>query len=87
MFHALMVVLIACVTLAVLTGAVLLCMPLSIVTRSLNLPPQVEAVYGTLLEGRADLTGGYVLSWSNALSLAPWPGLGGRLFWKALTRA
>ncbi len=74
-----MMVLIACVTFAVLTGAVLLYAPLSIVTRSLDLPPQVEAVYGTLLKGRADLAGGYVLSWDNAPSLAPWPGLGGAL--------
>ncbi len=43
-------------------------MPAALLSSLLALPPQVEAVAGTLLAGRADLKGGYRLDWQ----LRPW---------------
>ncbi len=43
----------------------LISMPLSILTRIRDLPPQVETVSGTLFDGRADLSGGLLLVWNT----------------------
>ncbi|WP_152461439.1 hypothetical protein [Roseivivax sp. THAF30] len=70
---------IACVGLGALGGALLYLAPMTILTRSLDLPPQVHAVYGTLRMGGADLPQGYTLTWSTRPGLRPWPGFGGTL--------
>ncbi|WP_159456699.1 hypothetical protein [Roseivivax jejudonensis] len=69
----------ACVGLGTLGGALLYLAPLTILTRTLDLPPQVHAVYGTLRNGGADLAQGYTLTWLTRPGLRPWPGFGGTL--------
>lgn len=52
-----------------LVGLCALMMPVTVLTRNLNLGPSVVAVYGSLREGRADLEGGYQLDWTTGLGL------------------
>lgn len=44
-------------------------MPVTLITRNLNLDPAVVAVYGSLREGRADLREGYRIDWKTELHL------------------
>ena len=56
-----------CLILVSLAGLSAVMMPVTVVTRNLNLGPSVVAVYGSLREGRADLAGGYRLDWSTGV--------------------
>ncbi|MCX7560523.1 hypothetical protein OS190_13180 [Sulfitobacter sp. F26204] len=40
-------------------------MPLSLLTRNMNLAPAVVTLYGSLRKGRADLVGGYQVAWTT----------------------
>lgn len=44
-------------------------MPVTLITRNLNLDPAIVAVYGSLREGRADLREGYRIDWRTELHL------------------
>jgi len=50
-------------------GFCVVMMPLTVVTRNLNLDPVVVAVYGSLREGRAYIKGGYRVDWHSRLRL------------------
>ncbi|MCE0507390.1 hypothetical protein LR948_18720 [Roseivivax sp. GX 12232] len=60
-------------------GALLYLAPVTILTSSRDLPPQVEALYGSLREGRAVLSSGHQLSWRTRPGLGPWPGFLGEI--------
>lgn len=56
-----------CLILVSLAGLCAVMMPVTVLTRNLNLGPSVVAVYGSLREGRADLAGDYRLDWTTSL--------------------
>lgn len=63
-----------CVILVSLIGVSLAMMPVSLLTRNMNLAPAVVAVYGSPRIGQMDLAGGYRLSWTSGFE-APVPRL------------
>jgi hypothetical protein len=56
-----------CMILVLLIGISVALMPVSLLTRNLNLAPAVVAVYGSARAGKAELAGGYQLSWTSGL--------------------
>lgn len=58
----------ACAILVSLAGLALVMMPVSLLVRNLD-SPVIEAVYGSLRNGRADLQGDYRLDWQSTLGL------------------
>lgn len=51
-------------------------MPVSLITRNLNLAPVVVAVHGSLRAGTATLAHGYTLRWTSGINLFALPHLG-----------
>lgn len=60
---------VTCGILISLAGLGIVAAPVSLLTRNLNLAPTIVAVYGSLRSGRAELLGGYQLSWNSRASL------------------
>lgn len=52
--------------------------PVSLLVRHLDLPPNVQAVYGTLADGRADLSGNYRITWHSRIGVFALPHLNTR---------
>ena len=77
LFRGLSALFVACLTLGVLAAAILFAAPVDLFISSDRVSPQVRALYGTLAQGRADLIGGYTLTWDLAPGLSPWPGVKG----------
>ncbi|KIN74992.1 hypothetical protein Z945_2890 [Sulfitobacter noctilucae] len=66
------------VTLAILlllAGTLALRVPISLLTRNIDMPPAVLAVQGSVGDGRALLEGGYALRWDSRLLMLPLPHL------------
>lgn len=55
--------------------ALTLRMPVSLLTRNLDVPPAVLALQGSPMAGQARLEGGYALKWESAIKMLPLPHL------------
>ncbi len=61
--------------LLLLAGLLALRVPVSMITRNMDVPPAVVALHGSASRGRATLEGGYVLRWTSGAHLFPFPHL------------
>lgn len=66
---------VACAILLMLAAMLAMRMPVSLLTRNLDLPPAVVALRGSVMAGRAVLDGGNALQWNSDVRVLPLPHL------------